>query len=135
MGFMSEMIWFPKKPQLEPLGNGFHRLAHDYAYPVRGVWAYIEEGFLTDMASVPRWLTPFIQSDELGGSAPVVHDWLYQAGGVFNEIDTPLTRRQVDAMFRVLMRLEQVPAWRRGVAWLAVRLAGWACWRKLRRAT
>jgi len=126
-----ETIHFPTSPELSPLGNGMWLLCHDYLFPVHGEWATIPKGFRTDLASVPRWLTPFIQRDELGGVAPLAHDFLYQMGGVLEVLGgVRLSRRQVDALFRLLMRLEQVPAWRRGVAWLAVRLAGWACWRR-----
>lgn len=122
------MIRFPAPPELKPLGNGRWRLCHPYQVPAIGVWVLLPEGFETDLASVPRILTPFIQRDELGRSAPVVHDALYQWSGRVTA-GVRATRRQVDALFRLLMRLEDVPAWRRTVAWLAVRLAGWACWR------
>jgi len=124
------MAHFPTPPSLQPLGNGAWRLPEDYEFPVARLWTTVPGGFLTDLASVPRWLTPFIQRDELGGAAPVIHDFLYQTGGAGLEppLKPALSRRQVDALFRMFMRLEEVPAWRRGVAWGAVRLAGWACW-------
>jgi hypothetical protein len=121
-------IHFPSPIELTPLGNGLAVLCHDYLVPVFGEWVTIPQGFKTDYASVPRWVTPFIQRTELGAVAPVVHDFLYQRGGCVGGLQ--LSRRQVDTLFRLYMRLEQVPAWRRGVAWVAVRCAGWACWRK-----
>lgn len=129
---MADPVSFPCPPQMEPLGNGKWRLCHPYRAPAYGTWVRIPEGFETDLASIPRILTPFIQRDELGRAAAPVHDALYQwAGRIYTDDGTDLTlrRRQVDALFRLLMRLEGVPAWRRTVAWLAVRLAGWACWR------
>jgi hypothetical protein len=114
---------------VQPLGDGVWRLEHEYQYPVMGLWATVPAGFEYDLASVPRALTPFIQPDELGRSAPLVHDWLYQNHGLFAALEAPLKRRQVDALFRLLMLLEQVPAWRRYWAWLAVRLGGWLAWR------
>jgi hypothetical protein len=122
-------IHFPDRPVMSPLGHGLWLLADEYCVPVSGHWMPIPAGFRTDLASVPRLLRVLIQQDELGAAAPIGHDALYQWGGRI-DADHTLTRRQVDAWFRLLMRLEQVPAWRRGVAWLAVRVAGWTCWRK-----
>lgn len=130
---MADPVVFPRPPQMEPLGNGKWRLCHPYQAPAYGTWVWIPEGFETDLASIPRILTPFIQRDELGRAAAPVHDALYQwAGRIYTDSGTVLTlrRRQVDALFRLLMRLEDVPAWKRTVAWAAVRLAGWACWRE-----
>jgi hypothetical protein len=120
---------FPARPHLEPEGNGSWRVAEDYLFPVANLWVKIPEGFETDLASVPRLLTVLVQDDELGGAAPLAHDALYQWSGDTGQ-GLVLRRRQVDALFRLYMRLEGVPAWKRTVAWLAVRFAGWACWHR-----
>lgn len=81
----------------------------------------VPAGFITDFASTPRvplayWLT--------GGTAvapAIIHDWLYQTHHV--------TRRRADAIFYEAMRSEQMPRWRSGVMWLAVRLGGWWAYR------
>lgn len=126
------MAYFPSPPEVCPLGNGVWRVEHDYHFPVYGRWAAVPAAFEYDLASVPRALTPLIQPDELGASAPLVHDYLYSVQGQVKVAGQPLltlSRRQVDALFRLFMRLERVPSWRLYWAWLAVRLGGWLAWR------
>lgn len=96
---------------------------------------HVPAGFRTDLASIPRilWILPGFAPMELGGGAPpIVHDWLYQHGGVCwrpRMAAVQFTRRQVDSVFLHLMQDMQV-GWRRFVAWWAVRLFGWFAWRK-----
>jgi len=59
--------------------------------------------------------------------ATLVHDALYQ----FLPEDPPLTRRQADHCFLLLMREHKFAL--RHVYWLAVRLFGWISWRITRR--
>lgn len=124
----SETKVFPELPALCPIGPNGWQLDHDYMIPVFGRVLTVPKGFKTDLASVPAFFRAFIDDTSLGAASVIAHDFLYQRSGwVFSEgID--LTRREVDHLFSILMRLERVPALRRKVAWLAVRVAGWACW-------
>lgn len=126
-------IFFPERPELRMLGGGQWQLCHDYIVPIelakiRGSLD-IPAGFITDLASVPRPIRLLIDRTELGGAAPIAHDYLYQHGGCYT-FDHCLRRRQVDRLFLVLMRKEGVRRWKRLMGWSAVRLAGWACWHK-----
>lgn len=122
------MLHFPDRPELRNLIGGTWELCHDYGVPCYGATLVVPAGFLTDLASVPKPFRGIIDKTSLGGASVIAHDFLYQHGGRTDGVD--LTRRQVDALFDTLMHLERIPAWRRTVAWLAVRVAGWAVWKK-----
>lgn len=82
----------------------------------------IPAGFLTDLASVPRWATPFIDRTSWPWvAAGIVHDFRYVA----HETD----RATADAEMSDIAR--QLGASRRAafVAWAAVRLFGARAWR------
>jgi len=124
------VLAFPDPPVMIPLGGDNWKLAADYIIPAFGFSMRLPGGFVTDRASVPRLFWPIISPADCGAVAPVAHDWLYQHGGDASGLLAPMTRRKVDSLFRLLMRLERVLGWRRWAAWAAVRLAGWACWHK-----
>lgn len=78
------------------------------------------EGFVTDLASVPRpfWsiLPPFGHYDR----AAIIHDFLY---GVKGDVGTiKLTRAQCDEIFRSEMILDGVSPWVANLMWASVRL-------------
>ncbi len=106
-------------------------LGETYTVGIDGAVLTIREGYCFDLASVPRILWPWISSFELGTEAPLLHDLGYQGGGHFDSFP-PLdwSRRRVDSLFRQIMRDEGVRAWKRTVAWLAVRGFGWLAWRR-----
>ena len=91
----------------------------------------VPEGFICDLASIPRPLTilPGFAKYELGTLGPIMHDWAYQHGGQVNGIC--LTRRRVDDLFRVFMRCDGVGPTRSWLAWLMVRGFGWLAWRRM----
>lgn len=92
----------------------------------------IPAGFEFDLASVPRPLWWLMAPFDLSIVAPLIHDFLYDYAG-----DPPdgtvmpprtFTRAQADQLFLDLMRLEGVAAWRRKLAYWAVRLLGSFRW-------
>lgn len=64
--------------------------------------AVVPVGFITDYASVPRWI-PFAQMILAGKGkrAAVIHDWLY-SGGLVN--GRALTRKECDDIFAEALR-------------------------------
>lgn len=92
----------------------------------------IPAGFKFDLASVPRPFWWLISPFELSIVAPLVHDFLYQYAGEPPEgtVVPPktYTRAEVDRLFLQLMRREGVAAWRRLLAYAAVRLFGACAW-------
>lgn len=110
-------------------------LLEDYIYPVIGVKA--PAGLVTDFASIPRWFWPVFPPTGHYQHAAVAHDRLCDLhnagtdqivtetpmGVVVQDFDHPVrTRRDIDRLFRVQMKLDGV-GWRtRYTLWLAVRL-------------
>lgn len=114
--------------------------------PARGTWTLeetyaaqdgartltITAPFEFDLATVPRLVWSLIAPFELSIVAPLIHDFLYlyagnpPAGGI-----TPrhrYSRVEADQLFRRLMQAEGVAAWRRTVAYAAVRVFGGRYW-------
>lgn len=85
----------------------------------RGVIA-VPRGFLTDLASVPRWPVVFFSVGGMGHAAAVLHDYLYFSGG--------LTRREADDVFFEALTASGVNRARAWVLWLGVRMGGRAAW-------
>jgi len=81
----------------------------------------VPAGFVTDLATVPRVLWPFIAPSGPHQRAAIVHDYLYQCVG-------DVSRFLADAIFRDLMRQLDVPLWRRVLAYYAVRAFGGRHW-------
>lgn len=108
------------------LQNGKRRLERDLVYLVEGHKITVPKGFATDYSSIPQmfsWLVRFDRVDMAG----VVHDWLYQSGGV--------TRKYADKVWRRIAQVgdhhaNPVQAW---LGWAGVRLGGWLPWRKYRK--
>lgn len=102
-------------------GRPEYRVTAPFRYEVgeigSGLVLTVEEGFVTDLASVPwpfrRWFPP----DGPWATAAAGHDRLY-AGGV-------VSRRMADLIFLEAMEVLGVPPWRRWLMFLAVRVFGW----------
>lgn len=82
----------------------------------------VPKGFVTDLASVPRFLWWFIPPFGTHASASVLHDYLYRSG---NYTD----RKEADAIFHEAMIVSDTPRVRARLMWLAVRVFGWFAWR------
>ena len=124
------VLCFPDPPVLSPIGGGEWRLASDYIVPAFGYSMKIPAMFVTDLASVPACLRSLVGTEDLGAVGAIAHDMLYQHAGMCSGLVAPFSRVRADRLFKVLMQLEGVAGWKRAVAYLAVRCAGWACWRK-----
>ncbi|MEJ7567717.1 MAG: DUF1353 domain-containing protein [Gaiellaceae bacterium] len=109
------------------------RLEADYEYRDGATTIAVPSGFRFDLSSVPRLFWPLIAPFELSIAAPLVHDFLYRHAGrpPDGSVAPPrtYTRAEVDQMFRAIMEAEAVPAWRRILAYLAVRSFGRTAWR------
>jgi len=79
----------------------------------------IPRGFVTDFASVPKFLWWFISPTDLG-DGPVEHDWKYRNGIG--------TRLQIDDKFTVDMVRDNVGVWKRRAAYYGVRVFGSGAW-------
>lgn len=88
--------------------------------------------FATDFASVPRPFWAIISPWGRHGRAAIVHDFLYQLGGVTDVAAQAMRRpskREADRIFRQAMRvLDDVILGRSRFAGARIWLAGWRRW-------
>lgn len=121
-------------PLLTYVGDGQWRLEAAYTYRDGTTAITVPAGFEFDLSSVPRPFWWLIAPFELSIVAPLLHDFLYRHGGKppAGSVDPPrtYTRVEVDRMARRIMEAEGVAAWRRTLAYLAVRAFGGRAWRR-----
>ncbi|EKH4088143.1 DUF1353 domain-containing protein [Escherichia coli] len=77
---------------------------------------YVPEGYVTDLASVPRLLWALFPPHGRYAKAAIIHDWLYDNG--------LRTKVEADRIFLDAMTVLGVPRWRRRLMYFAVRLFG-----------
>lgn len=80
--------------------------------------------FLTDLASIPRLVSGMLPPDGPWAKAAVVHDYLYVTRGIGGRYD----RKRADDILKEAMAVLGVPAWKRQVIWMAVRVGGAGGW-------
>lgn len=118
----------------EPGGACRFRLEHSFSYLLRGCVLTVPAGYTWDLASVPRALWWAVAPFSLGDSGPLLHDYLYGCEGVPPPgaclPHRTFARAEADALFLREMERDGIPWWRRRAAYLAVRAAGWAFWRR-----
>jgi len=109
---------------------GRWRLDEELVVTSRGWTLVVPRGFLTDLASIPRVLWWLIAPSELSIAAPIVHDWLYEAGGRIRAshvgypawgVEQRFARSDADAFLYDLAAQAGVWWWRRWLAYKAVR--------------
>jgi hypothetical protein len=86
----------------------------------------VEDGFCTDLASVPLCLAWLCPPNGAHQRAATFHDAAYK--------HQFCNRFTADAGFRTIMAADLVPYWRRTLMFYAVRLFGGAAWRKRTRS-
>lgn len=90
------------------------------------------KGFVTDLASIPRFIFWRAKSGNYNESA-VLHDAAY-SGDLIIEPPYAINRGEADNLFRDTMKVLGVGWWTRTVLHRAVRLGGWKSWRAYRHA-
>jgi hypothetical protein len=95
-----------------------------YESDVLGDTIVVPEGFITDLASVPRRPLEWWLAGGRGDEPAVLHDWLYTAHACGGK---PITRAQADAVLREAITLvdPEAPGW---LMWAAVRVGGKSSW-------
>jgi hypothetical protein len=96
----------------------------------------VPAGFVTDLASIPRWAWTILPPDGPWVKAAVIHDFLYQTKGTGvwkghpsgDTRPTPYTRAQADGILREAMEDRQVGPVARNIIWAAVRVGGGGGW-------
>lgn len=97
----------------------------------------VPKGFVTDLASIPRWGWIILPPDGPWVKAAIIHDYLYATGGTGewkkhpSSITRPLpyTRAEADEILREAMENRGVGPIRRTIIYLAVRIGGGRGWR------
>jgi hypothetical protein len=93
-------------------------------------------GFVTDLASMPRWAWMLLPPDGPWVKAAVIHDFLYATAGTGAwkshgpsiSRAQPYTRAEADWILRDAMQNRGVDALRRSIIWAAVRAGGAPGW-------
>jgi Protein of unknown function (DUF1353) len=93
----------------------------------------VKAGFKTDLASIPRALWNILPPVGKYDAAAVLHDCLYQLGGVPYLYGT-ITRAEADAVLLEAMGVLGVSRWQRWTIYAGVRAGGWKVWNKYRAA-
>lgn len=96
----------------------------------------VPAGFVTDLASIPRWCWTILPPDGQWVKAAIVHDFLYATSGTAHwkrRFDgrtraDPYTRKEVDGIFCEALKNRGVDTVRRSILWSAVRLGGANGW-------
>jgi hypothetical protein len=104
-------------------GRGTWRLLADLVYEsdVAGITITAPEGFITDLASVPRIPVAFMLTGATGHAAAVIHDACYTRHWV--------TRAMADDIFYEALLVLGVPKWRATLMWAGVRVGGRGPWK------
>lgn len=92
-----------------------------YASDLLGRNVIVEQGFLTDYASVPRAPFAYWLLGDTAHKAAVVHDWLYHHHEVCDE-------HTANLVFLEACATEDIPAWRRWLLYWGVMLGGQSSW-------
>lgn len=97
----------------------------------------IPEGFVTDFASVPRWLWSIIPPYGIAANASVLHDYRYIFCELGQELGSHHARIRADKLFLGDLLQDGIPKWQAWAMYRAVRLFGkghWMVnWRRIQR--
>lgn len=97
----------------------------------------VPKGFVTDLASIPRWAWVLLPPDGPWVKAAIVHDFLYATGGTgiwkkhSTSIAPPIeySRKDADLILREAMENRGVGPFKRAIIYAAVRFGGAGGWR------
>lgn len=112
----------------EAVDNKYWRVTEKFCCNLPGnSYQCVEEGTLTDFASIPRLFWPIVghPATKSFQKPAAIHDKLCAKAwekGKYTE------RQFADAAFSYLLAEEGVPYWKRSVMYLGVRLCGFVCY-------
>lgn len=129
------MSHFPT-PVSTPTHSFERKLVEPWEWEWKGDRIRIPAGVVYD-PSIPSWASSVVPDDFLE-PASLPHDVIYKLQGHVSEImsrndGTPIqwvSRGYADRMFRDILRIQNVPRWRRTLAYRAVRWFGGPAWRE-----
>jgi hypothetical protein len=95
----------------------------------------LPKGMVTDLASIPRELSPFLPPDGPWVQAACFHDMLYETKGTgvwyghpSNSREKPYTREEADGILREAMTALNISEPQKTIIWLGVRVGGAGGW-------
>ena len=113
--------------------------SYDVGEEDSGIRITVPRRYVTDFASVPRFLWPLIDPYGRPGWAAIIHDWLYYVHrwpprGIqsWPDFSEPMSRREADEVFLEAMAVLGVGWFKRRAMHLAVRLFGRGAWDRKR---
>ncbi len=112
------IIEFINQPCLVPYQDNDFSLCRDFTLLVNDYRFTVPEGFVTDLASVPRILWPIYAPNDVKTIGPaIMHDYLYSCPG-------HRARRSIDAMFYSALIVSGNSVLTAYLYWVGVRLFG-----------
>lgn len=127
---MNPDYYFPEPLRTEALafvhGTRWWKLLHYYRYVSSIGTITVPTGFRTDLTSIPSEFRNVLDQAGPWMGPAIIHDYLYSK---VSDIHFKVTRAQADSIFREAMYNIGI-GWERNVIWAAVRLGGWASWKK-----
>lgn len=98
--------------------NSIYSIESDLFYysPLTELTYVIPEGFITDLASIPKILQSVVKSDGELLESSIIHDYLYTY--------TNISRSLADEVFREAMTIYKVKRWKLYISYWTVRLFG-----------
>lgn len=118
-----EVTKFTKVPPVHIMTKkNFWKLAGEMSYSSEYLngRVVIPEGFVTDLASIPRIFTPLIPIAGRHRLAGILHDYMYATGGCYGLF----SRETCDIVFLEAMEHLGVKWFRRKIMYLTVRMFG-----------
>ena len=118
--FLSKLI-------MTPLGNGKDFVLDNFLAFLTSQWGLIiaKKGFVTDGASIPWIVRPWLPVWGPWGKSAVIHDWCYRR--------THLSRKACDKIILEGMKVKKVQPVKMLAIYAALRLFGWWAFYKDRR--
>jgi len=103
------------------------QLAREVVYYLDGLRKIIvEEGFESDLASIPKFLWPLFPPTGQYDKAAVIHDYLYRGGVIFmNGYTYRPSKVECDRIFLEAMKILKVSFWRRRSMYYGVLVFGY----------
>ena len=109
------------------------RLHREFTFHIGSQWSnkyiHVPVGFVTDFASVPKFVMPLLPWWAKYQKSAILHDWLYKVKYLMGN---HITRKEADDVFYEAMLVEfrhhrsgEVVAW---IEYKVVRLFSWLAW-------
>lgn len=123
--FDAECFTFYDREASELLGNDYWRVLTGFRYYLNdgsGDYVQVDQGYLTDGATVPRMFWASVPPWGRYGQAAVVHDILCETLTVYRKDGTPysITRKRADEILNEAMTVLKVPDYTRNKIYTAV---------------